>query len=70
MSSNHEVWDYENAEVKPGRENPSAVYSIRFPKTEITAIRTAARAAGMTTSEFIRDAAREKASRTERIDRL
>ena len=63
MSDKHEEWDYENAEVKPGRKNPSAVYSVRFPKAEITAIRAAAKAAGMTPSEFIREAAREKAER-------
>lgn len=61
MSEKHGDWDYENAEVKPGRKNPSAVYSVRFPKAEISAIRAAAKAAGMTTSEFIREAAREKA---------
>lgn len=61
MSEKHEDWDYENPEVKPGRKNPSAVYSVRFPKAEIAAIRAAAKAAGMTTSEFIREAAREKA---------
>lgn len=63
MSDTHAEWDYENAEVKPGRKNPSAVYSVRFPKAEITAIRAAAKAAGMTTSEFIREAAREKSGR-------
>ncbi len=61
MSTKHDDWDYENAEVRPGRKNPSAVYSVRFPKPEISAIRAAAKAAGMTTSEFIREAAREKA---------
>jgi len=61
MSEKQEEWDYENAEVRPGRKNPSAVYSVRFPKAEIAAIRSAAKAAGMTTSEFIREAAREKA---------
>lgn len=61
MSSKHDDWDYENPEVKPGRKNPSTVYSVRFPKAEMAAVRAAARAAGMTTSEFIREAAREKA---------
>ena len=61
MSTKHDDWDYENAEVRPGRKNPSAVYSVRFPKAEIAAIRAAAKAAGMSTSEFIREAAREKA---------
>ena len=61
MSEKHEEGDYENPKVKPGRKNPSAVYSVRFPKVEIAAIRAAAKAAGMTTSEFIREAAREKA---------
>ena len=70
MSSKHDDWDYENAEVKPGRESPGVVYSVRFPKTEIAAIRAAAKAQGLSTSEFIRDAARQKAFRTERSDQL
>ena len=61
MNTKHDDWDYENAEVKPGRKNPSAVYSVRFPKAEIAAIRAAAKVAGVSTSEFIREAAREKA---------
>ena len=61
MNTKHDDWDYENAEVKPGRNRPSAVYSVRFPKAEISAIRAAAKVAGMNTSEFIREAAREKA---------
>ncbi len=61
MNTKHDDWDYENAEVKPGRNGPSAVYSVRFPKAEIAAIRAAAKVAGVSTSEFIREAAREKA---------
>ena len=70
MSKKHDEWDYENAEVRPGRKNPSAVYSVRFPKAEIAAIRAAASAAGVSTAEFIRRAAWEKASQTEHSDRL
>ena len=70
MSDTHDDWDYENTEVQPGRENPSVVYSVRFPKTEISAIRGAARAAGMSTTEFIREAAREKAAHAEGSLRL
>lgn len=61
MNDRHDDWDYEHAEVRPGRTNPASVYSVRFPKAEIAAIRAAAKAAGMTTTEFIREAAREKA---------
>lgn len=62
MTNKHDEWDYEDAELHTGLTSPTAVYSIRFPKAEITAIRAAARVAGVTTSEFIRRAAREKAS--------
>ncbi len=70
MSDKHDDWDYENAEVKSGRKNPSAVYSIRFPKAEIATIRVAARAADMSTAEFIRKAAWEKAAHAEGSPRL
>ena len=70
MSNKHDDWDYENAEVKPGRESPGAVYSVRFPKAEIAAIRAVAKAQGLSTPDFIRDAAMEKASHTERTARL
>lgn len=70
MSKKHDEWDYENAEVRPGRKNRSAVYSVRFPKAEIAAIRAAASAAGVSTAEFILRAAWEKAAQTERSDRL
>lgn len=62
MTSRHDDWDYENAKVHAGRTHPAAVHSIRFPKAEIAATRAATKTAGMTTSEFIRQAAREKAA--------
>ena len=62
MTNWNDDWDYENAEVHHGRTKPSAVYSVRFPKAEIVDIRAAAKAARVTTSEFIRRAAREKAA--------
>ena len=62
MTTSSDDWDYENPEVHHGRAEPSAVYTLRFPKAEIVAIRAAAKAAGVSTSEFIRRAAREKAA--------
>ncbi len=61
MSEKHSDWDYENAEVHEGNPNPSSVYSVRFPKQEMRAIRAAAKLAGISTSAFIREAACEKA---------
>ena len=70
MNNKHDDWDYEAAEVRPGRNDPSTVYSVRFPKAEIAAIRAAARAAGVSRSEFIRAAAREKSSHADHRARL
>ena len=53
-------WDYENGQVQPGRSLAAVVYSVRFPKGELEALRRAAAAAGVSVSEFIRDATREK----------
>ena len=60
--SKHEDWDYENAEVHEPEREVMSVYSLRFTSTEIADIRAAARQEGVTTSEFIRSAARSRAT--------
>lgn len=60
--SNHNEWDYENAEVREAKGNATSVYSVRFTRAEIAHIRRAARAAGRPTSEFIRTGALALAS--------
>jgi hypothetical protein len=44
-------------EVREPVLNATAVQSVRFPVSDLKAIREAARRAGVTTSEFIREAA-------------
>jgi len=54
---NHDNWDYEHPEVHHAVREPRAVYSVRFARSDIRGVRRAAEAAGVTTSEFIRNAA-------------
>lgn len=63
--SKHDQWDYETATVRPPARAPKAVFSIRVDAREMSAIRRAARAAGVTTSEFIRSAALARAEGVE-----
>ena len=60
---NHEDWDYENAIVLPGRKKRTSIFSVRFPTPELNAARRAARALGISTSEFIQEAVAEKVAR-------
>ena len=57
----HDDWDYDNAEVRDAQRDVRSVYSLRFTVAEIAAIRAAARREGVTTSDFIRTAARRRA---------
>ena len=59
--STREDWDYENAEIHEPEREVKSVYSLRFSATEIAEIRAAAEREGVTTSEFIRAAARSRA---------
>lgn len=54
---NHDNWDYEHPEVHLGVREPRAVFSIRLTRRELDAVGDAAKAAGVTTSAFIRNAA-------------
>jgi len=44
-------------------EKPGSVCAVRFSREEMGAIRKAAHKAGVTTAEWIREAAREKAAK-------
>lgn len=59
--STRDDWDYENAEIHEPEREVKSVYSLRFTATEIAEIRAAAEREGVTTSEFIRTAARSRA---------
>lgn len=59
--SKHDDWDFENAELHEPEREVKSVYSLRFSATEIADIREAAKREGVTTSEFIRTAARSRA---------
>lgn len=54
-------WDYENAEVREPEREVLSAYSVRFTATEVADIRAAAKREGVSTSEFIRTAARTRA---------
>ncbi len=56
-------WDFDAAMVATPSKSPGAVVSVRFTKEDLTAVSEAALERGMKTSEFIRSAAIEKASR-------
>ena len=55
-----EEWDYENVKVHEPKES-SSVYSVRFRSSELRLLREAAREAGVSTGEFIRAAALDRA---------
>lgn len=50
-------WDWDNPEVQEGNRTARSSFSVRFESGELRLIREAARAAGMKTGEFIRNAA-------------
>ena len=59
--SKHDEWDYDNVEVHEPEREVMSVYSLRFTSQEIAEIRAAAKRESVTTSEFIRTAARTRA---------
>ncbi len=59
---NAETWDLENAEVRPPVSGRRSVVSVAFPPADLSRVARAARAKGLKLSEFIREAAIEKAS--------
>jgi hypothetical protein len=66
MAKEHELenpdnWDFEGAEARPPVRVRRAVVSVAFPSEEFGLVSRAARACSKKLSEFIRDAAVEKA---------
>lgn len=58
-----ENWDFDQAEVHPPAKRNRAVVSVAFPRPAFEQVSRAAEIAGARVSEFIREAALEKASR-------
>ncbi len=56
-------WDAESAVYQPPRKTRRAVVSVAFPSADFQLVATVARAAGQPTSQFIREAAVERARR-------
>jgi hypothetical protein len=57
---NPETWDFEHAEKQEGRKARRAVVSVAFHREDFHRVADAAQRAGMTTSEFIRNATLKK----------
>jgi uncharacterized protein (DUF1778 family) len=55
-------WDFENAEAKPPVKRRRAVISVALPPEDLALVANMARVHGMKLSEFIRDAAVQRAS--------
>ncbi len=54
-------WDYDRAERRPGVIGAQAVVSVTFGREDLDIVTQCAEALGMRTSEFIRQAALERA---------
>lgn len=63
-------WDFERAERRPGVQSPRAVVSVAFARDDFERIARAAEELGKRTSEFIREAALERALQHRRLARL
>ncbi len=59
---NPENWDFDHVETKGPVKAPRVVVSVAFRSKDYTTVSERARRLGKKTSEFIRDAALEKAS--------
>jgi hypothetical protein len=57
----NEPWDYERAERRPAVKGARAVVSVAFPREDFERVSQAAKRRALRTSEFIREAALEKA---------
>ena len=65
-----ESWEEAGAIVQPSGKAPRAVVSVAFPREDFERVVAQAQVAGMKTSEFIRQAALEKASPPVRESRV
>ena len=59
-----EMWDYERAEYPPPVENLRAVLAVRFDADDFTSVARCAEDLGLNLTEFVREAALEKAAYT------
>lgn len=59
---NPETWDFENPEVKEPTKAPRVVFSVAFRREDFITVSEYAERMGKKTSEFIREAALEKAT--------
>ena len=55
-------WDYEHAEPFPGTELPHAVVAVRLSGEDFVRVAKQAERAGLKVTEFIRDAALDRAA--------
>jgi hypothetical protein len=60
---NPESWDFPRAERRPGLKGTRAIVSVAFARDDFQRVADAAKEGGQRTSEFIRQAALEKALR-------
>jgi len=58
---NPESWDYDNAQARGPVKSPRVVVSVAFPHEDFVTVSECAERSGKKTSEFIREAALEKA---------
>jgi hypothetical protein len=63
-----ENWDFDTAQIQPPVENPQAVVSVTFTRSEIGRVATAARSRGMSLTEFVKDASLHAASSSVEVD--
>jgi len=59
---NPDIWDIDQAVVRPGIKNARAVVSVAFTREDFERVSNAAQQVNEKTSEFIRGAALDKAS--------
>jgi len=64
---NPEAWDIESAEVLPATPKPRAVVSVAFSREDFNVVTNAAESLGVKTSEFIREAALDKAATVAKV---
>lgn len=60
---NSDMWDYDSAERRPGSPRGRVVVSVAFHRGDFNRVAVCAEQTGKRTSEFIREAALEKARR-------
>jgi hypothetical protein len=67
---NSENWDLDNAEKHAGSKSARVVVSVAFRRDDFVHVTQGAERAGMRTSEYIREAALEKAKHEEGMARV